>query len=190
MIWLPILLASGVVALVWSKRAKAGTGPAGGGGSGVINRDDIPPVEEWVRVSDGARDWLVAPDYIAPVAIGEAQALAAQLGTVLPSPALVDAIWQAADLKIAPHPMVPNKGDNPGQFAEHAQIVADQILAERPNRDYRLQAGSHKDVVLKNGVLGLYGWHQLNGKPIQGFFAGHAAGYRDYSQGLRLVRPA
>jgi len=96
----------------------------------------------------------------------------------------VDAIWRAADLRVEPQPMTPNKGDDVAQFAEHAELVG-RAVGDRP---FRLLAGTHKDVVSSGGRVGLYGWHRADAKPIQGFFAGHALTYRDYSQGLRLVR--
>ncbi len=135
-------------------------------------------------VCDGVR-WLVAPRYIAPVGIGEAATLAEQHGCELPSPALVDAIWRAADLKVAPIPMSPNRGDDPAQAAEHQAKVDAQIA----DRTFGLLAGTNKDVVrASDGRIGLYGWHRLDGTPIQPFFAGHALSWKDYSQGLRLVR--
>lgn len=69
---------------------------------------------------------------------------------------------------------------------EHCDRLEHQ-LAGRP---YRLLAGSQKDVVTQDGVLGIYGWHTLGGLPLQPFFSGHARGWIDYSQGLRLVRRA
>ena len=132
----------------------------------------------------GGVRWLVAPTYIAPVSIGEAQRIAAARGCELPTPELVDAIWRAADLRVEPQPMAPNKGDDVAQFAAHAELV-ERAVGDRP---FRLLAGTHKDVVRSGGRVGLYGWHRADARPIQGFFAGHALAYRDYSQGLRLVR--
>lgn len=143
-----------------------------------------PVPTEWVEVEcDGAR-WLVAPTYKAPVGIGEAEAIAKANGCELPTEGLVAAIWAAADLKVEPIPMSPNKGDDPAQAAAHRAKV-DAAVA---GRAFRLLAGTHKDVAVKDGKVGLYGWHRVNGTPIQPFFAGHAPSWKDYSQGLRLVR--
>lgn len=184
-LWLSALLAGSVVALVWSTRKR-------GSMSGV------PSEDEWVRVSDGRGEWLVAPNYIAPVGIGEAAQIAQAYGAELPSKELVDAIWRAADLKLAPSPRGPSSSppsdytartmNSPEAHADQLAIIDRQILAQSPNRDYRLLAGSHKDVVMQNGVLGIYGWHQLNGKVIQGFYPNHSPDWKDYSQGLRLVK--
>jgi hypothetical protein len=34
----------------------------------------------------------------------------------------------------------------------------------------------------------LYGWHMLDGTPIQNVYVGHVDWYVDYSHGIRLVR--
>lgn len=63
------------------------------------------------------------------------------------------------------------------------------IEAQIAGREFVLLVGAFKDVVRgPDGRIGLYGWHQLNGKPIQPYFTGHAMDWIDYSQGLRLVR--
>jgi hypothetical protein len=143
--------------------------------------------EDWVLV-DG---WLVAPDYIAPVGIGEALAIAEDHGCMLPTPALVDAIWAAADLRLEPHPRTfefwtMNEMSAPAIILDQAARVVREIAG----RAYRLLAGTHKDVVLVDGKLGLYGWHRNTGQPIQSLYMGHGPAWKDYSQGCRLVRPA
>lgn len=56
-----------------------------------------------------------------------------------------------------------------------------------------LIAGHKKDVVIaaalasKPGRVGIYGWHRLDGRPIQSFYTGHLDSWVDYSHGLRLV---
>jgi hypothetical protein len=140
----------------------------------------------WVRVGD----WLVSPIYVAPVGIGEAVELAEKNGCVLPSPELVDAIWQLADLKVEP---LPRKTDGTPATMSTAAVYQDQaarIAEQYAGRDFRLIAGTHKDVVMKGGRVGLYGWHRLDGTVIQPFFGGHSASWKDYSQGLRLVKRA
>jgi len=164
----------------------------------------IPPIDQWVQVQLGDDTYLVSPRYLAPVGIGEAVRVARINNAELPSPALVDAIWQAADLKLSPRP----RGDSskpPSDFTratmnspeahiDQLAIISKQIQ-DSDNPNYKLLAGTHKDVVMKDGKLGIYGWHQLNGKVIQGFMWGHAHNednpdldWKDYSQGLRLVR--
>ena len=38
------------------------------------------------------------------------------------------------------------------------------------------------------GKVAIYGWHQLNGQPIQPLYLGHEITYMDYSHGIRLVK--
>lgn len=150
----------------------------------------MPPVCVWSRVECAGIVWLVAPIYIAPVGIGEALRVASANGCELPSPELVDAIWEAADLKVPPLPRKHN--GTPAQMSSDA-VYADQaarIHAQYEGLDFKLIAGTHKDVCIRGGKVGLYGWHQLSGKVLQPFFAGHALAWKDYSQGLRLVKRA
>ena len=59
-----------------------------------------------------------------------------------------------------------------------------------------LTAGHKREVVISNriynqpppGRVVIYGWHQLNGTPIQPLYSGHAETYADYSHGIRLVQ--
>ncbi len=128
----------------------------------------IPDDAELVPVDCDGVTWLVAPLYVAPIGIGQAAELAAALGYELPTPALVDAIWRAADLKVPPHRMLrAHDGvhmNTPELAAEQAEAIA-AFLAERGiqglGRDYRLLAGAFKDVVRDpaTGKVGLYGWH-------------------------------
>jgi hypothetical protein len=64
-----------------------------------------------------------------------------------------------------------------------------------------LIGGTKKDVVISNRIRNelkplvpkpvvIYGWHQLNGVPIQSLYNGHGETYADYSHGIRLVQEA
>jgi hypothetical protein len=139
----------------------------------------------WVKVGL----WLVAPRMIGPIGIQEAADLAEKQGCELPDPQLSDAIWQAADLKIKPLL-------RSFRFWTQAEMSSPEILESQKQkiekaigtRTYKLVAGEFKDVVrLPNGKLGLYGWHNERGKPIQPLFTGHSNSWKDYSQGARLV---
>lgn len=142
----------------------------------------------WVRVEYDGALFDVAPEYISPVGIGEAVRIAADAECELPSPGLVDAIWQAADLKLAPLPRAHNGtvAQMASEAVYHDQI--ERIYRQIAGREYTLLAGTHKDVCAVDGKVGLYGWHRLNGRVIQPFYTGHATAWKDYSQGLRLVR--
>jgi hypothetical protein len=152
--------------------------------------------------------WLVAPDYVGPIGINEAVTLAQSNGFTLPSPGLVDAIWRQADLKVVPLPR---------QNIISQAVFDDQkarIAAQVGGRDFTLLGGSFKDVVLVNGRPSIYGWHvdvehgatvpgvpllspitAGPGKIIQPFAGGAhdqpgPIGFKDYSQGARLVKRA
>jgi len=137
--------------------------------------------------------WEVAPIYVAPTAIGDAKKAVVALGYELPTPALVDAIWRAADLKIngwdiagaVHHNGRPETMDSADAHAAVAAKIESLVGAHGP---YRLLAGAFKDVVEVDGKLGLYGWHDVKGTPIQSLYTKHALTWRDYSQGYRLVR--
>ena len=68
------------------------------------------------------------------------------------------------------------------------------IEGQRKNRK-GLIAGIKKDVVLTPKLLqpkyankvAIYGWHKLDGKPIQPLYTGHVNWYVDYSHGIRLI---
>lgn len=144
----------------------------------------------WVRVTDSKGvAWEVAPLYIGGVGIGEAVKLAADHGCVLPSPDLVDCIWKAADLKVAPLPRTFRQWTAAEMAGpETLKDQARRIMKQLEGHTFQLVAGTHKDVVAVDGRIGLYGWHRLNGTPMQPAFFGHAMAWKDYSQGLRLVR--
>ena len=58
-----------------------------------------------------------------------------------------------------------------------------------------LIAGIKKDIILtdrleqnyKPNRVAIYGWHKLDGKPIQSIYTGHVNWYVDYSHGVRLI---
>jgi hypothetical protein len=154
-----------------------------------------PPTsgDGWLPVKSDGIWWLVASTYLAPVGIGEAVALARAKECELPSPRLVDAIWEHADLKLDATTLrrsdftqwTQEEMEAPAVIADQARRIEEAIRG----RAFRLLAGSHKDVVrAPDGRIGIYGWQRPNGRPLQPFYAEHAATWRDYSQGLRLVK--
>lgn len=145
-----------------------------------------------VEVEHDGETWLVSPMYVAPIGIGDAVDLAASLGCELPTPGLVDAIWRAADMRVNGWDIasaVKHDGTSATMDSSAAYEAAFAAITKAVgDTSYRLIAGCFKDVVLVDGVPGLYGWHNAKGKPIQTPYTRHALGWRDYSQGLRLVR--
>ena len=149
---------------------------------------------------------LVAPDYVAvgsdadyfltPLSPLAAQKLADQLGCALPTPKIVSEIWQAAALRLAPVTMTPGADMvTVRKFAEHNSIVHTQRQARLADQALgRLVAGHKKDVVVTSRLaqttnrVAIFGWHKLDGTPIQPLYLGHTAAWVDYSHGIRLIR--
>ena len=69
-------------------------------------------------------------------------------------------------------------------------LAANLLLGKRLGA---LVGGIKKDVVVTNLLqqrthrVAIYGWHQLNGVPIQPVFSGHINSYVDYSHGIRWI---
>ena len=70
------------------------------------------------------------------------------------------------------------------------------VRAQRVSQDISLgdlTAGDKKDLVLTNRLwshldrVAIYGWHMLDGKPIQSLSTIHGWRYADYSHGVRLI---
>jgi hypothetical protein len=103
---------------------------------------------------------------------------------------MVDQIYAAARVKLEPIPMYAYRDSTP-TFWQHHLIIEGQRKGRKG-----LIAGIKKDIVqtekLKaypnNDRVAIYGWHRLNGKPIQPLYLGHVWWYVDYSQGVRLVK--
>lgn len=159
-----------------------------------------------VEARDTTAVYEVSPDYLAigadddyflvPVSPATAQALADKLDCVLPTPRMVGDIYAAAAVKLPPMPIPPSAGmTTVPVFQQHNEIVGRQragVLAAHPLG--ALVAGDKKDLVLTRLLVNapdkvaIYGWHRLDGTPIQPLYLGHAASWVDYSQGTRLVR--
>jgi len=146
----------------------------------------------------------VTPDYLAvgsdknfvrvPMGLPAAAEVANDLGYVLPTTKMVDAIYRQAGFKLAPSPMTPGKQMTSTSYLwKHNQTVEDQLHAAHQGQDV-LIAGQKKDLVLSNvlratpGRVAIYGWHRLSGLPIQPLSTVHGESYADYSHGIRLVR--
>ena len=143
--------------------------------------------------------YYVAPDYlsvgtdddwarinITPMA---AQQIADSLDCFLPTRKMVDDIYRTAKLKLEPVPMYAFRDSTPTMWHHHL-IVEGQRKGRKG-----LVAGIQKDVVISGKIardgrpdrVAIYGWHKLDGKPIQPLYTGHVNWWVDYSQGIRLV---
>jgi hypothetical protein len=142
----------------------------------------------------------VMPDYLAigsdddfirmPMTPQTAQRIADEFGCVLPTRKMVGAIDAQAGLRLAPQPMTEAR-EAVGTFLEHHRIIEKQ---RNGNPLGQLITGIKKDIVLTPRIfekpqrLAIYGWRQLDGKPIQPLTIVHWDRYVDYSHGARLVR--
>lgn len=142
----------------------------------------------------------IMPDYLAvgsdadfvrlPMTPQTAQKIANRFGCTLPTRKLVDAIDAQAELKLLPQPMTEAR-EAVATFAEHNRIIERQRAGKPLGL---LTTGIKKDIVLsprifeKPNRLAIYGWRQLDGKPIQPLSIVHWDQYVDYSHGVRLVR--
>jgi hypothetical protein len=162
----------------------------------------------------------VVPDYLSigttldyvhvPMTPLLAQRVCDEWGAQLPTKHLVDMIWRSALAKLAPMPWGPPYDASMlsvDRFVAHSDRVQVQLRtwihdnAPAAGLDAStLTAGHKKDVVVTPELehfphhVAIYGWHQLNGVPIQslnprrgGASNTHEDTYADYSHGIRLL---
>jgi hypothetical protein len=143
--------------------------------------------------------YYVTPDYISigndddwarinitPMA---AQQIADSFHCFLPTRKIVNDIYRSATVKLEPVPMYAFRDSTPTMWQHHLIIEG-----QRKGRK-GLIAGIKKDVVVSGKIardkrpdrVAIYGWHQMNGQPIQPLYTGHINWWVDYSQGIRLV---
>lgn len=121
-----------------------------------------------------------------------AQKIADYYHCFLPTRKIVNDIYNNATIKIAPFPLTENR-DSFRTFYQHHQLIE----KERDGRK-GIIAGIKKDVVIsskinsgtKTNKVAIYGWHMLDGNPIQPLYTGHVNWYVDYSHGIRLISRA
>jgi hypothetical protein len=127
-----------------------------------------------------ADNWARIP--LTPIA---AQAIADSLHCFLPTRKMVNDIYAQARVKLEPVPLYAHR-DSTIIFWHHHLIIEGQRKGKKG-----LIAGIKKDVVSSGKINGrnvvIYGWHKLDGKPIQPLYGGHVNWYADYSHGIRLV---
>jgi hypothetical protein len=171
-----------------------------------VKRGNVPAflrtlVPVTVRSKTATATIFAAPDYLAigadddffltPLTPYTAQKIANLLDCTLPTPRMVDEIYRNAAVKLTPSPIAPSPAmTTVPVFLEHNETVRGQRKGAALGA---LVAGHKKDVVIANkvfaapGRVAIYGWHRLDGKPIQPLYTGHAASWADYSHGIRLV---
>jgi hypothetical protein len=146
---------------------------------------------------------FVMPEYLAigsdrdflriPMNLHTASAVANQLGFILPTKKIVNAIYEQSAFHFSPTPMTPGPQMRSTEYYRiHNEKIEQQsrALGIKPGA---LVSGHKKDVVVTNllasnpGRIAIYGWQRLNGAPIQPLSTVHGACYADYSHGIRLV---
>ena len=160
----------------------------------VTNADSAHPVEITV---------CVLPDYLAvgsdndfvfvPLGLEAALDIAERFGFDLPTPKLVDAIYEESPVKLAPQPLpAGDRMRSTDYVVHHTQLISRQ-RNELGAPLGELTAGDKKDLVLTSrlwqipGRVAIYGWHRGVNQPIQPLSTVHGARYADYSHGIRLV---
>jgi hypothetical protein len=145
----------------------------------------------------------VMPDYLAiggdrnflriPMNLHTATTIAEHFGFVLPTRKMVDAIYEQSGAHLDPQPMQAGPQMRSTEYyLRHNRTIAQQRSALGIPLGV-LISGDKKDVVISNrlaahpGRIAIYGWHKLDGQPIQPLSTVHGANYADYSHGIRLV---
>ncbi|HRI72816.1 MAG TPA: hypothetical protein PK156_51620, partial [Polyangium sp.] len=141
---------------------------------------------DYLAIGEYPTDWVRVP-----VGGKAAQEIADIIGAVLPTAYMVDLIWRSST-KLPPQPYQDLRAmTSTKRFVEHHQ----RIEKTRAGRE-GLLAGHKKDVVLSNKLVdkpnatAIYGWHAVDGSPIQPVSTAHPeAWYSDYSHGIRYIAP-
>lgn len=151
--------------------------------------------------------YYVLPDYFAignnadffyiPMTPILAQKVADLTKSSLPTKKIVDRIYSNATLKLKPQPISPTKAMTTlPVFIAHNEMINQQLQPLISNHNNsELTAGNKKDIIISNKIYGeptnrvvIYGWHKLDGKPIQPVYNKHTNTWVDYSHGVRLVQ--
>jgi len=105
---------------------------------------------------------------------------------------MVDDIYRAATVKLPPAPIPPSADMIKVEtWVQHQATIRKQRAEASATTG--LIAGHKKDVVVTNqmvaapGKVAIYGWHRLDGSPIQPLYLGHTESWVDYSHGIRLI---
>ena len=144
-------------------------------------------------------EYFVSPDYLS-IGIDDdwarinitpraGQKIADSFNCFLPTRKMVDDIYKAAKIKLEPMPMYAFRDSTPTMWHHHLIIEG-----QRKGRK-GLIAGIQKDVVISGKItrdpkpdrVAIYGWHKLDGIPIQPLYTGHIYWWVDYSQAIRLI---
>ncbi|WP_235597701.1 hypothetical protein, partial [Salmonella enterica] len=137
--------------------------------TGKVNRATYYVMPDYLSVGSNT-NWARIP--LTPIA---AQLIADSLHCFLPTRKMVNDIYANAVVKLAPVPMYIHR-DSTVMMWQHHLIIEGQRKLQKG-----LIAGIKKDVVIsdqltrssKTNRVAIYGWHMLNGNPIQPLYTGH-----------------
>lgn len=163
----------------------------------MVQKGNMPSfMRKPIAITMGEKTICTFPDYFAlgndkdyvrmPVGAPLAYRIAKEFRMELPTKQIVDAIYQAADIKLTPKPMKPtNQMSSIDYYVRHDFTLDGQL-----NSRIGLIVGHKKDIIQtqKTGRVTIYGWHWISGNPIQPVSSVHGKHYFDYSHGLRLVK--
>ena len=181
-----------------------------------ISADNLPSfILDFVKITSSQKDsqgytrevtLFVSPDYLSigdssdyfiiPMGPLSAQTIADRYNASLPTPKVVDIIYEHSVLKLEPFNYIPrrNRNETPDILYDHSKVIQAQMRAAGyPAGTF--VAGTKKDIVISSKLsdpnrtrhVTIYGWHKLDGKPIQPVTNVHINTYVDYSHGVRLV---
>jgi hypothetical protein len=145
----------------------------------------------------------VTPDYLSigsdgdfvrvPLSLDAAMAIASFFDATLPTKKIVDAIYDAAVIKLEPKVMGASiLMSSTDYMIKHDRLI-DEQMASSVAVNGLLVSGHKKDLVHTNQLkyaprkMAIYGWHRGVKKPIQPLSVVHRQSYVDYSHGVRLV---
>ena len=121
-----------------------------------------------------------------------AQKICDRFNMLLPTRKMVNDIYKQANVKLPPSPMkAGNEMAGINYYVRHQATVEGQL---RGASREALIAGHKKDIVNTNKLVdrplqvAIYGWHRMDGNPIQPLSLVHINTYADYSHGVRLIQ--
>ena len=172
----------------------------------VLKFAEITTVQQDAAGKEHTVAIFVSPDYlsvgdsddyfIVPMGPFSAQSISEKYAVSLPTPKVVDIIYEHSVLKLEPFTYIPrgNRNETPDILYDHSKVIQAQMRAAGHSPG-TFVAGTKKDIVISSKLtdtrrthhVTIYGWHRLDGKAIQPVNNVHIDTYVDYSHGVRLV---
>ena len=120
-----------------------------------------------------------------------AQRIADQLHAILPTPRILQLIWEQADVRLFPCTLPADQEmASTVRMIEHSRCVDERIAGRK---GLIVNVGKHwvltNHITEKRNLAANYGWFMKGQRPIQTLGTRHDTAHTDYSQVLRLVKP-